>query len=334
MSTPRVATELPPELILDILSSSSRSTLLRTSLVSRTWRGPSQATLESHLSLPTQKIARAWLKCPNRRVRTRRLSLGAGLTEQEYEQVFETVDGLEELALVADVASSKAKVDARALQSKQLTGLRCLYLNAPLLAPTTETLSLQFSLEVLSCKGLYRSFPRAILISIVAASHKSLTTLDLDCYGSNASAATSISSLQPLSGSVTSLELHGSDRQTPALLSFLSSSSSLTTLTCWEATLPLLAACPPSLKHLSIGKNYIFHSDQAYFDLLSGSGLLRQLSGIHFGGISSATLRAQIGGIELLRECEERGIDVQFGVEVSGRYGTFGWPMLGGKICL
>ncbi|GAA6031791.1 hypothetical protein JCM8097_001992 [Rhodosporidiobolus ruineniae] len=327
-----VAPRLPPELLLKILATSSRSTLLSASLVSRDWRGPAQDVLESRLSLPTPKVARAWLACPGRKTRSRRLSLGAGISRQEAEAVFDTVDGLEELAVLAP-PNAKAKFDVRALQSKQLSGLTHLHLLAPLTDTSpSEPLDLPFALSFLRCKGLYRAFPSAAVSALASASQSTLRGLDLDCYGSNAEAF--ISALAPVAGSVTDLELHGSDRQTPALLSFLSSSSALTTLTCWEASVPLLQSLPPSLANLSILKNYVFHSEAPYEELLSRSGLLRRAAfrSLTFGGISIATLRAQIGGEELLEECQERGIEVEFGVEAAGRYGTlpFGWPSFGG----
>ncbi|GAA5924205.1 hypothetical protein JCM10213_004521 [Rhodosporidiobolus nylandii] len=320
---------LPPELLLQILGTSSRATLLRASLVSRSWRGPARHLLESRLSLPTSKVARSWLSVPGRKTRTRRLSLGAGLGREECERVFETVEGVEELALMADPATPKGKFDVRALQSKELAGLRQLHIHAPLLdIPSSEAIDLPFSLEALSCKGMYRSFPRSALCALVASSSGTLAVLDLDAYGSNPSAEAFIACLAPLSSTVTSLELHGSDRQTAALLSFLSTCTALSHFTCWEATLPVLSALSPSTKHVAIGKNFLFHGDPACEELLVRSGLLRQLNSLTFSGISSATLRAQVGGVELMQECEERGIVVEFGVEVSGRYGTFGFPTM------
>ncbi|GAA6000359.1 hypothetical protein JCM10207_007978 [Rhodosporidiobolus poonsookiae] len=323
---------LPPELLLDILDTASTRTLHSASLVCHSWRAPAQHVLEGRLSLPTSKVARTWLSCPGRKTRTRRLSLGAGLSREESEEVFSTVDGLEELLLVGNDSNSRIKFDARALQHEQLAGLKQLYVRAPFHDTRSNEPSLRFpfALTSLACKGPYRAFPASFLSALIASSGKTLTTLDLDCYGSNPSASAFISSLSALTSTITHLELHGADRQTPALLDFLASCTALTTLTCWEATLPLLQALPPSLKNLDIRKDYTFHSESPYEELLTRSGLLRQLESVRFGGISSATLRAQVGGCELLDECKERGIDVAFGVEVSGRYGTYGWPMLGG----
>ncbi|GAA5887351.1 hypothetical protein JCM6882_002501 [Rhodosporidiobolus microsporus] len=335
MAYQTAAPHVPPEILLHILHTSSKQTLLSASRVSRSWRGPAQELLESRLSLPTPKVARAWLACPGRKTRTRRLSLGAGLTRDECERVFETVEGLEELAVVGNPAQPKLKFDARALQSKQLAGLRQLYLIAPLTdSSPAEPLNVPFSLTHLTCKGLYRGFPPSTMTSLVLASQKTLTSLDLDAYGSNPSAAGFIRAFAPLANTVQSIEVHGSDRLTPALTEFLASCTSLASFTCWEAPLALLEALPASVKNLEIGKDYVFHSEAPYEELLVRSGLLRQIETVRFGGISVATLRAQAGGADLIQECKERGIEVDFGKEVSGRWGTlcYGWPFLGGKV--
>ncbi|GAA5858558.1 hypothetical protein JCM8547_007359 [Rhodosporidiobolus lusitaniae] len=327
-----VAPYLPPELLLKILGTSDRPTLLSSSLVSRSYRAPSQYLLESRLSLPTSKVARTWLNCPGRRTRTRRLSLGAGLSREEAERVFETVEGLEELKVVQDPMRPRDKFDARALQAKELKDLFFLRLNTPLVdSSASSPLTLPFSLHTLRCKGLYSAFPPHIISAIVASSLSTLISLDLDCYGSNSSAEPFVAALYPLKDTITSIELHGTDRYTPALFDFLSSCTVLETFFCWEATSSLLASLPSSVKTLSIGLNYTQASSASYEELLVESGLLRQLDTLRFGGISSATLKSQVGGEELLQQCEERGIRVEHGVEVTGRYGTlsFGFPVLG-----
>ncbi|BGP38461.1 hypothetical protein JCM10450v2_002409 [Rhodotorula kratochvilovae] len=336
-STRAPAPFLPPELIHDILFPTSRATLLAASLVCRSWRDPAQALLEARLSLPTSKVARAWLACPGRKTRTRRLSLGAGLSIEECWAVFEGCEGLEELALLPDPARARAKFDLRALQCPQLKNLRTLHLAAPFhdLAPAVPW-PLPFSLETLTCKGLYSSYPRPILAGIVASSRWTLATLDLDCYGSNTSARAFISAFRPITGVLRSMEIHGADRQVTPLLPFLSACTALTDFACWEATLPLLSALPRSLETLSVGKTF-FHSDAPYADLLSRSALLDRDAGsrvksIRWGGISRATLRAQYGGGDLLAECGDKGIKVEFGVEAAAtRYGAYGWPMTAGK---
>ncbi|GAA5834035.1 hypothetical protein JCM11251_003598 [Rhodosporidiobolus azoricus] len=329
------APHVPPEVLLQILGGASKSTLLCASSVSRSWRGPAQEVLESRLSLPTPKVARSWLACPGRNTRTRRLSLGAGLTREECERVFQTVDGLEELAIVGNPAQPKLKFDARALQSKKLAGLRQLYLIAPLTdSSPSQPLQIPFSLAHLTCKGLYRAFPSSTMSALAHSSRTTLTSLDLDAYGSPTSAESFVRSFAPLASTVQHIEVHGSDRHTSALIEFLKSCIVLSTFTCWESPLSLLEALPASVKNLSIGKDYVFHSEAPYEELLVRSGLLRQLETIRFGGISIATLRAQAGGADLVKECEERGIEVDFGKEVSGRWGTlcYGWPFLGGKV--
>lgn len=86
------------------------------------------------------------------------------------------------------------------------------------------------------------------------------------------------------------------------------------------------------MEYLSIGRNYVANSEPSYFFTLVESGLLsRGLKTLRFGGISSATLKAQVGGEDLLAVCEERGVEVSFGVEASGRFGTYGFPCLGGR---
>ncbi|GJN87258.1 hypothetical protein Rhopal_000206-T1 [Rhodotorula paludigena] len=320
MVSPRAeAPYLPPELISSILSTSSKPTLLSASLVSRDWRGPSQDLLESRLSLPTSKAARAWLACPGRKTRTRRLSLGSGLSIDECWEVFDSCDALEELALVPDPSRARAKFDLRALQSPKLKNL----------APAVPW-PLPFSLKTLTCKGLYHIYPKPIVAAIAASSRTTLVELDLDCYGSNASARAFMSAFRPATECLQSMEIHGADRHTP-LLPFIASCRVLSRFACWEATPALLSALPATVTTLEIGKT-IFHSDAPYEDMFARANLLAQLKRVRWGGISRATLRAQIGGNELLEECRERDIEVEFGVvRNGGLYGSYGWPICGAK---
>ncbi|CEQ41704.1 SPOSA6832_03442 [Sporobolomyces salmonicolor] len=324
------STQLPPELLYDILSTSSKRTLRATSLVHSSWRGPSQALLETDLSLTSRRVAKSWLQIKGRKCKTRRLSLPVGLDTEDCWEVFESVEGLKELSLVAqEGAAGKSKFEGEVLECSRLKDIAMLHLAAPFSEPIypSTNYTFPFSLSSLSCKGLFNAYPSAFIASLVASSLTTLVALDLDTYGSHSSASTFFAALLPVAPTLKHLKLHGSDRQVSPLLTFLTGCTSLESFTCWDATLPLLSSLPPSLRTLTIGKNYTFHSDMLYDELLTRSGLLEQLRTIRWAGISKATLKAQRGGGELLQECEERGIAVQFGVESVGDW--FGYSMFG-----
>lgn len=205
-----------------------------------------------------------------------------------------------------------------------LAGLTDLRLEAPFTTPLSSALSLPFHLASLTIRGLYSSLPAAVLDSLVSSSISTLTTLDVDAYGSNTSATTFFSALLPLAPTLLSLELHGSDRRVEPVFPFLSLARRLETFTCWEPTLPLLCALPNSVKTLNIGANFTWAHDfskDSYQEMLTRSGLLNQLETIEWTGISMYTLKAQRGGELLLQECERRGIQVAFGVASLSAYG-------------
>ncbi|GAA6058778.1 hypothetical protein JCM10212_001894 [Sporobolomyces blumeae] len=319
------ATRLPPELVLAILATAGRKTLRATSLVHPTWRHPSQLLLEHDLSLPSRKVAKRWLQVRGRKTWTRSVCIPVGLDTEDAEEVLDGVrDGLEFLTLVAqEGASGKSKFEIDLLEASSLKGIKTLRLTAPFSDPIHPGVefSFPFRLSSLSFKGLYDSFPSALVSALVHSSIDTLTTLDLDTYGSQATASTFFDALVAIAPKIKHLELHGSaDRTTPSLITFLTACTSLETFSCWEASLAVLCSLGATVKHLTISKNFIYHNDVPFDTLLCDSRLLDQLDKIKWPGISRATLKAQRGGGELLDDCRERGIETSFGVETIGNW--------------
>ncbi|ORY86755.1 hypothetical protein BCR35DRAFT_302501 [Leucosporidium creatinivorum] len=317
-----MAPTLPPEVLLDILEQADPSTLRSSSRIARSFRVPSQYLLHRNLSLLTPTSLKAYQDaCGTRRdFAARKLHLLMGTVGEEGIKVLEKAHAMRELVL----KSERRKVKAEVLEQKNLAGLTDLRLEAPFAAPESSSLSFPFSLASLTIRGLYSSLPTAVLDALVASSLATLTTLDIDAYGSNTSASTFFSSLLPLAPHLLSLELHGSDRRVEPIFPFLALARRLETFTCWEPTLPLLCALPPSVKTLNIGANFTWAHDfskHSYEEMLTRSGLLNQLETIEWTGISMYTLKAQRGGELLLAECERRGIEVVFGVPSLSAYG-------------
>lgn len=108
------------------------------------------------------------------------------------------------------------------------------------------------------------------------------------------------------------------------MLPFLAIARRLESFTCWEPTLPLLCALPPSVKSMKIRANFTWAHDMSkhsYEEMLMRSGMLNQLETIEWTGISMYTLKAQRGGEALLAQCERKGINVVFGVPSLSAYG-------------
>ncbi|GAA5934951.1 uncharacterized protein JCM15063_003110 [Sporobolomyces koalae] len=323
------ATRLPPEVLLDILAQAGANskTLRSTALVHSSWRLPSQYLLHTELALPSRKIAKSFLQVPGRRCYARKLSLPISLDLEDCWEVLEGVEGLQQLTLVAqEGATGKSKFEIDLLEATSLKDLRSLRLAAPFSEPIHPSTAFTFAfqrLSTLSFKGPYMSWPIALLDALVVSTATSLNSLELDSYGSHASASRFFDALLPIAPQVQHVEVHGSDRSNPALLVFLTACTNLRSFTCWEATPAILDCLSPTVEALHIRKTYVFHNDILYDLLLTNSGVLAHLRQLRWSGITRATLKAQQGGFELLDDLAERGIETQFGAEsVSTWYGS------------
>jgi len=338
------ATRLPPELLLEILSAAGVKVLSKTSLVHSSWRYPSQFLLQVDLSLPNRRIAKRWLQVSDRKCWSRKLTIPVGLDTEDAWSVLEGVDGLWHLALVAqESATGKSKFEIELLEASSLRGpsvfsdtptlkhtltlavivdLKSLRLTAPFSETIHSSISFifPFHLATLFFKGLYSWYPDGLLHAIVTSSATSITTLDLDTYGSQEAATRFFETLLPLAPRLEHIELHGSDRTTAGLLAFLTACTNLTSFSCWEAKHSILSSLAPTVRKLQIGKNYVFHSDVLYDTLLTQSGVLDHVKLIRWSGISRASLKAQRGGNELLGDLEEKEIGTEFGVETQGNW--------------
>ncbi|GAA5953170.1 hypothetical protein JCM3765_007431 [Sporobolomyces pararoseus] len=318
------ATRVPPEVLLDILATASNKTLRSASLVHPTWRTPSQYLLHSELSLPSRKVAKSFLQVEGRRCYSKKLSLPISLDTEDCWEVLEGVIGLRELALVAqEGATGKSKFEIEVLEASSLAGLHSLRLTAPFSEPVHPSIafSLPFHLTNLSFKGTYDSYPTALLDALVTSSFSSITSLDLDVYGSQSSASRFYNALSPISSRLRQIQIHGSsDRVSPALLIFLTGCTSLESFACWEASPSLLSSLSTTVETLSICKTYVFHNDLVYDTLLTQSGVLNHIKLIRWAGISQASLKAQRGGLELISDLEEKGIRTEFGAVSHGHW--------------
>ncbi|GAA5881512.1 hypothetical protein JCM16303_005684 [Sporobolomyces ruberrimus] len=319
------ATRVPPEILLEILAATTHRDLQSTSLVHPTWRTPSQYLLHADLSLPSRKIAKSFLQVEGRKCYSRKLLLPISLDTEDCWEVLEGVDGLEHLVLVAqEGATGKSKFEVELLEASTLAGLKTLRLTAPFSEPVhpSTAFTFPFRLSTLSFKGTFASYPTALLECLVDSCATSITSLDLDVYGSAADASRFFDALLPIAPRLKHIEIHGSDRISSRhpLLVFLTGCSHLESFKCWEASQTLLASLSPTVSTLEICKTYIFHNDLLYDTLLTQSGVLDYVKLIKWSGISRASLKAQRGGNELLGDLEEKGIATRFGAETRGHW--------------
>ncbi|GAA5903460.1 uncharacterized protein JCM6883_005009 [Sporobolomyces salmoneus] len=321
------STRLPPEVLLDILSDATTRTLRSAALVHPTWKGPSQYLLHQEVSLPSRKIAKSFLQVQGRTQYSKKLSLPISLDIDDSCEILESTKGLQDLVLVStEGATGKSKFEVELLEASSLAGLRSLQLTAPFSEPIdrcihpSASFTFPFRLKALSFKGTYDSYPSALLHGLADSSSTSITSLDLDVYGSQASATRFFDGLLALAPHLEHVEIHGSDRSSPALLIFLTACTSLKSFTCWMANPELLSALPHSVETLQICKTYVFHTDLAYDSLLSRSDILSHIRLIRWSGISEASLKAQRGGCELLADLAEMGIETQFGAVSQGHW--------------
>lgn len=205
-----------------------------------------------------------------------------------------------------------------------MPGLTSLRLTAPFSEPVhpASTFVFPFCLSSLSFKGPCDSYPSALLDSLVDSSSHSITSIDLDVYGTNAASTRFFESLVPLAGHLKRVELHGTDRSSPALVAFLTACTSIESFSCWEATPRLLSALAPTVKALEFNKTFFgFHDDLVYDALLTQAhGVLDHVTVIRFSGMSRASLAAQRGGCELLEDLAEKGIETHFGAVSYGHW--------------